>query len=253
MKTDKNSTFYWFPKINDIGVPIPATHCIGIPTDTLWLWIDSGVPCKGGLYEEILGDALSIGFPLFMRTDFVSSKHNWLDTCYVKREEDLPIHIFRVLEDTALSGDTPGNGLVFREFIEMNWAFKAFKGLPISKERRYFVRDGKVQCHHPYWIPEAIEEGYHHYPPPENWRELLAELNKETEAEIEHLTGLAAIVAQAMPEYWSVDFCQGRDGKWWLIDCALGDDSWHPADCPVANERQGRGEENADLRNQGNI
>lgn len=39
---------------------------------------------------------------------------------------------------------------------------------------------------------------------------------------------LAEKVAKRFEGYWSVDFARLRDGRWVLIDMALGEVSWHP-------------------------
>ena len=42
------------------------------------------------------------------------------------------------------------------------------------------------------------------------------------------LTAYAELVGSLMEGYWSVDFAQGADGQWYLIDMAEGDLSWQP-------------------------
>ena len=49
--------------------------------------------------------------------------------------------------------------------------------------------------------------------------------------EIELLTEHAKQVAEKFKGFWSVDFCKAKDGRWILIDMAIGEDSWHPKDC----------------------
>jgi hypothetical protein len=110
----------------------------------------------------------------------------------------------------------------------LNSGFKAFEGMPVSKERRYFVRDGKVVCKHPYWPEDAI---YGHKLPPD-WKLLLAAMNLETGEEREQLNAYAVKFASVNPGFWSVDFAQDARGNWWLIDAARGEVSWHAAGCP---------------------
>jgi hypothetical protein len=116
-----------------------------------------------------------------------------------------------------------------REFIYLSYRFRAFGGLPIGCERRYFIRDGEVICHHPYWVKEAIK----FYQQSKNWENLpwqmwLKELNTESEIEVRILTNIAEMVGSVLPGSWSVDFAKDREGKWWLIDMALAEQSWHP-------------------------
>jgi hypothetical protein len=120
----------------------------------------------------------------------------------------------------------PFIGVAIRELIRLQVGFTAFYGkLPIGAERRYFISDGAVVCHHPYWIEAAIQK-----PTIKNWKRVLADLNEEHYTEVALLTEYAWEIAQQFEGNWSVDFCRGTDGKWWLIDMATAHNSWHP-DC----------------------
>lgn len=236
---------YWFPIIKDLPIPTPKTTWIEIPYEVFCEYIDAVETKPEKLKMEdytegIIARAKEIGYPLFLRTDLASGKHAWAESCYVEREEDLFRHIQRVVEYNFLA-DIFGlscNALVFREYIPMDARFVAFWGrLPIAPERRYFIKDGKVECHHPYWIVDAIEKGG--FPPAEsNWRALLTSMNAETNREIGLLTNYATRVAELLSGYWSVDFCRAKSGEWILIDLAEGEKSWHP-ECP---EKIGNGQ-----------
>ena len=239
---DKNSMLYWYPKIKDVAIPQPTTEILeigidmamwGFPEDNLWQW-----------EKKIKEYAHRIGYPLFMRTDQTSDKHSWNKSCFVESEEVLMDHILRLLEFNycATPMGLPCVALVFREYIPMDSNFVAFHGdLPISPERRYFIRDGKIQCHHPYWVEDAIGKWLESkglvrkYTPkilkdnlPDNWKEILAKMNTETRKEVELLSYYAINVAVRLKGYWSVDFCKAKDGMWYLIDCAKGENSYHP-------------------------
>jgi hypothetical protein len=127
---------------------------------------------------------------------------------------------------------------MLRKYIPMQSSYKAFRGMPVNPERRYFVQDGKVVCHHAYWIEDAIT-AYGDTKLPKNWKELSAAMNKETDCEIAQLTTYAEAVSAAVEGHWSVDFCKGADGLWYLIDMAQAKSSWHPADCPHYVEPEG--------------
>ena len=99
--------------------------------------------------------------------------------------------------------------------------------MPVNPERRYFVENGFLICHHPYWIKEAIV-----HPSVENWEKLSEEMNLETDEEIVLLSNYARMASRAVKGFWSVDFCKAKDGRWILIDMAVGGCSWHPEDCP---------------------
>jgi len=211
-----------------------------------------GEPLPEDIKAKIMAAAEQLGYPLFVRTDKASGKHDWENSCYVASIERLWRNIYGVVEFNELAdvfGLQP-EALVFRRYIPLEATFKAFYGrMPVAKERRYFVRDGKVECHHPYWIEDAIGEWWERAKElvairsdklellPENWKEILAELNRETDEEIELLTAYAEEIGRALGEgYWSVDFAKGKDGVWYFIDIAEGHRSWHPV-CKFALER----------------
>lgn len=193
--------------------------------------ISGGGVVSDNIIKMLYKCGAEIGYPLFMRTDYISGKHNWVNTCFVKTEGDLLNHVFALVDESegaSLFG-LPINALVFREFLDLESPFKAFNDMPVAKERRYFIRDGVVICHHPYWPEDAIRFK-RAVVPPTDWKQKLCELNVESSNEIIELTKLAE--KWPLPGYWSVDFAQDVYGKWWFIDAARGEVSYHPLDCP---------------------
>jgi len=236
-KINKNSLLHWFPKIKNLGIPVPDTRTIEVSHGELIRILDgdaSGVkryiPLIKKTIEELGGP------PVFMRTDHTSAKHDYINSCFLEKDDEKTIlnYIYRLIEFSEMAGivGLPCNAIVVREFLDLEYGFRAFNSLPIARERRYFIRNGKVQCHHPYWPEEAIR--FWKNTPPENWREKLRELNHETDEEVKLLSEYALKVAKVMDGYWSVDFAMAKNGKWYLIDMALGEMSWHPEKCPYA-------------------
>lgn len=226
---------YWYPKIKALAIPQPKTIIVKVDPETACKVIDGE-----GFYAEagkFMAAVKELGIPVFIRTDHLSGKHSWKRTCFLNSRHylDLIRHIYRLTDET-LGCDVigkPVNAFIFREYIPMDSKYTAFWGeMPVSPERRYFVEDGQVLCHHAYWIEEVIAR-----PSVENWRELSREMNEQTRYEIELLKGYAAQVSAAVQGFWSVDFCRARDGRWILIDMAMGEPSWHPEDCPVNKAR----------------
>ena len=227
----RSSLTYWFPRIRNLGIPVPKTAWVEVDELELIRGIEN--PSVLMSYKSTLVYvARKVGFPCFMRTDHFSGKHNYLSTCYVERERDIIPHLRNLVEESEIHG-LPIKAIVFREFIELDWRFKAFNGLPIAPERRYFIRDGEVVCHHPYWPEDAIKF-WRSTPEPDGWREMLREMNRETLSEIRLLKRYARKVASVLDGYWSVDFAKARDGTWYLIDMAEGEYSWHPESCPYS-------------------
>ena len=233
---DKSSLLVWWPKTNDIGIPVPKTEIVRLSNKDGRAYMDGG-SLESGFVATLQLRAKVIGYPLFLRTDQASNKHGWKEASYVPSEKELLPHLGQVLEFNELAHimGLPYEAVVLREYIPLQSSFEAFYGrLPIAKERRYFVRDGEVICHHPYWIKDSIEG---HNPSEENWEELLSKLNKEGVEEVRLLSDYAKGVSKSIEGYWSVDFACGRTGKWYLIDMAEGELSWHPeCDAQVSSD-----------------
>lgn len=225
----KTSMLYWWPRVKDLGIPMPKTEIVEVPYDDLVrLLDDKRLSSKDEQRLIEAGD--KIGYPLFLRTDMASAKHQWERTCFVPKVEELFKHIWALIDQTLASGmfgELDPSALVFRELLRLNSFFTAFSGLPISVERRYFVRDGSVECHHPYWTHDAIKHSWRQ-PSEPDWGERLAALNKESAEEIELLTRYATRAGEVLKGYWSIDFAEARDHTWYLIDMAVGEESWHP-------------------------
>jgi len=234
---DKNSLLYWYPKIKTLDIPIPKTEIVEVEDDPFYF--SNFVEGNNNLEKynvEIFKKAELIGFPLFMRTDLASGKHDWKNSCYVEKKEKLMKNLRGVIEFSFMAHiiGLSINAIVFREYIELEAEFTAFWGeLPIAKERRYFIKDGDIQCHHPYWPHDAILR-----PSREDWEVILTQLNTESEEEVALLSDYAKRVASVLKGYWSVDFAHAKDGRWILIDMALGAESFHLKGCPFARKME---------------
>lgn len=67
---------------------------------------------------------------------------------------------------------------------------------------------------------------------PADWREQLAAMHQEP-SELPDLKAMAVQAARACGGgVWSVDFCQDDAGKFWLLDMAVAQDSYHWPGCP---------------------
>jgi len=236
---DPNSMCLWWPKIKRLQIPQPRTIILPEPEpgalDQYLFAVADDEPdnipdCWADYEGRVAAAAESLGYPCFLRTDLASGKHGWERCCFVSNAQALGDHIFAVIENGHLV-DMLGlnhHALVVREFLDLWSTFRAprFGNMPVARERRYFVRDAEVICHHPYWPEDAVADGQ---PDDPEWRRMLRELNFEWPGEVERLMDYADMVAKAMGDgYWSVDFACGSGGDWYLIDMALGDASWHP-------------------------
>jgi hypothetical protein len=234
---DKNSLLFWYPLVRDLPIPQPRTVVYTIPMEDLEVLRTEGLP--DGFVDKVHA-VNTFGYPVFLRTDQASAKHQWERGAFVGSREMLNTCLFETISHNLCVGlfGLPFIAIVLREYIPMQFSYKAFRGMPVNPERRYFVQDGEVVCHHAYWIEDAIT-AYGNTKLPENWQKLSADMNSETPKEIHQLTNYAAMVAERLRGFWSVDFCMAADGRWLLIDCAQGKSSWHPADCPHYVEPEG--------------
>jgi len=241
MERSKSSLLYWYPKIKDLGIPTPRTEIVTLTTEEVKAYHRGEGDCFGlNRLEKEVKKVIETNFslPVFLRTDEFSNKHLWWESCYLDNLDNLQRNLFEIICGSKLADimGLPIEALVVREFIQMDTRFKAFYGeMPVNPERRYFIRNEKLECHHPYWIKDAVERGTPKSKLPTNWRELAEEMNLEAQDEIDLLSGYSIVVATNIGGYWSVDFCKAKDGRWILIDMAEGEKSWHPSECKYSN------------------
>jgi len=239
---NKSSLVYWFPKIKGLGIPVPKTEIVPLTPEE----IQTYHKCKEDTVffsrlNEQVRRAIQERFqlPVFLKTDEYSNKHGWKETCFLNDLRNLDRNLAKIIEGSLtvdFLGPLPIEAMVVREFIPMKTGFHAFRGeMPVNPERRYFILNGRVECHHPYWIEDAVVKGTGKEKLPENWRHLAKSMNYESPEEIAILTGYAQRVARVMPEHWSIDFCKSLLKGWILIDMAEGDKSWHPSTCQYSS------------------
>lgn len=231
---DPDSMLYWWPKVITPPriVPMPQTVLIEHHAEMG----EHGEVIDIEKVEGKIRDGIrEVGLPAFIRTDQMSGKHSWKKTCFYDGSGELWKHI-ATLCDASWGADLLGfrvSGFAVRQYIELETRFTAFWGdMPVARERRYFVQDGHVICHHPYWIEDAIRR-----PSIPDWEYELKDLNRETKPEVDTLTSYAEDLSRKLPGYWSLDFARARTGGWYFIDAAVGENSWHP-ECQLARRRE---------------
>lgn len=227
MNRKKDSLLEWYPKIKNLMIPQPKTMIVEVPEGVRISLMDDGLPPE--VVEESYKVCEELGYPIFLRTDQASSKHNWKNAAFIESKDDVIGHIYKTIEFNLCADilGLPYKALVFRKYIPLEAEFTAFYGdLPIAKERRYFIRDGEIECCHQYWIKDSIRS-----PSTKKWERILEDLNKQTKEERKILIPYAQKVGEVLEGYWSIDFAKGEDGEWYLIDMALGDHSFHIPEC----------------------
>ena len=240
----------WYPLVKDL-VPTPRT---------LWRKGLDLMPLAYGAEGDPDGSLLTdfkavcawlreageqLGWPLFLRTGLTSGKHDWRHTCDLRSAAEIERHVSALCEYSAMAGfmGLPADVWVAREMLATQSPFSAFEGMPITRERRYFVRDGELLGHHPYWPPQAFEDSYNEIitsEPGRDWRELLDRLNAESPTEVAELSALSVRVGHAVGGAWSVDWLwlpempkTGQPG-WMLTDMAHAEESFVWREYPTA-------------------
>ena len=222
---EPESALIWFPAILAAGLPVPRTEMILFNHESLWPVLD-GKEAQGFPMEQLKRSCLDIGYPVFLRTDLSSAKHDGPISYRAKSEEDLWRCVVRTFEDNAIKDIACfTRAFMVREFLDLPAPFTAFRGHPIAREWRLFASQSQVVCEHFYWPEEAFEGGWASV---KEWREMLKGLSSPP-PELNELREMALQATQAIGQgEWSVDFAQDRAGKWWLIDMAVARKSWHP-------------------------
>jgi hypothetical protein len=232
---DRNDAAFWLPRLEATGVPTPRTAIVPTGVDLVEL-LDGRTPDGYQAFLDHLTSAVEAigGAPCFIRTGHGSGKHDWDRTCWLRSVADLPQHVAALVEwshEVDILGLPTGTWAV-RELLDAGAPFYAFRGMPIGRERRYFVAEGRVVCHHPYWPPDSIRN-----PDRPDWRPLLDALNAEPAEEVELLTALTLQAARQLDGAWSIDwlFVPGRG--WVAIDAAKAGRSFHWPGCPHAPQK----------------
>jgi hypothetical protein len=236
---------YWFPILKETGVNVPRTlmlniddydkNCVVALRKVFWMeeLSEMDKTSLGRFIATMRNFADKAGYPLFLRSGHTSYKHEWLNTCYVPNGDVLAEHIQNIAEHSFMADMDKGwpvNVWALRRMIETEPIFTAFNGFPVTKEFRFFIRDGKVECIHPYWPEEAIE-GHTEEP---DWQEKLAKMNELSSEDREELIKQSTMIASKFEGWWSLDWLKGKDGKWYAIDMALGESSYHYPNCEHA-------------------
>ncbi len=227
-----NDITFWYPRLFRLGFPTPKTIIIHTNVDLETFSNNPNFRPEG--FTEFLAEIESaikkIGLPAFLRTGYTSNKHDWKRSCFISDLKNIKGHIFNLAEFSAMATIDrfmPCDFWAVREFIKTKKYFSYFSGeMPITKERRFFVRNGKVECQHSYWSKEAFKEDID-----KKKFEELSTLSKEDEKIIFQM---AKYISNVFTGYWSCDFLKAESGDWYLTDMAIGERSYHDKSCKNA-------------------
>lgn len=243
----------WFPKLARSGVDVPRTEIVTTKVE-LWRRLDPKEHVPRGyrtFIDELLDAAQRVGgLPCFLRTGHGSGKHDWMDTCFLALNEDEEMmaavegrpcaengsvmrHVQALVEwsESVDMIGLPTNVWVVRELLPLLSTFTTYNNMPVAREYRIFIENGRRCCGHPYWPKEAVERGN---PPDSDWEAKYEQLFSLTLSELAALERVGDIVAKmfANDGAWSLDVAQHEDGRWFAIDMAPAAVSWHWPGCP---------------------
>lgn len=136
--------------------------------------------------------------PVIVKDYVKSQKHYWEEACFIPRASDdktVEAVIKRFLD---LQGPELNEGLVFREFIELEeLATHAQSGMPLTKEFRLFIKEGKIMDAFHYW-----DEGDYQGLQPE-------------------IMTFQDLIPKIKSNFFTMDIAKRKDGEWMIVE--LGD------------------------------
>lgn len=238
---NRNCISYWYPVLQQTGVPTPKTQIVHTDIDLMKLvYQDDGFP-KG--FENFIVNLkescalIADEPPYFLRTGQGSGKHSWKQTCCLTDLTQITSHVFQLIEWSAMVDmiGLPVDVWAVREMLptEPVAVLPVYGDFPLVKEIRAFIGDGKILCSHPYWPVRACQEGFDVVP--ENFVELYDKLTEYDERERSEINKILGEVATAFKGdgSWSVDILSTRNGIY-VTDMAEADRSFHWPRCPNA-------------------
>ncbi len=236
--SDRNCLSYWFPKLQAAGLPVPRTEIVSTNVD-LTPMLDNETPVNFDAFLfELTAAAKRIGPPpWFLRTGQGSGKHHWRDCCYVRYPGELEGHVAALVEwsHTVDFFGLAHDVWAVREFLPTKpiGVCENYFGMPVCREFRFFASSGDhdsgiVQCWHPYWPLDALNQGGFAADVPQGWYEKFSTMTTQEAIE---LHALARAAAQVCGGAWSVDIL-GTERGWFITDMAEAKRSFHWPDCP---------------------
>lgn len=184
-----------------INSPDEYQHCHYLPDS--FEKIESKTP-KSNWTTELNSDTIleltsHFGESPIIVKDFVKSeKHNWDEACYIPNASDFDKVKSVVDKFVELRGDSLNEGLVFRQFEELEFLTEHSKsGMPLTKEFRIFFVNKKIVKVFDYW-----DEGEYGNTKPE-------------------LDDFIKIAQKIDSNFFTMDVAKKKNGEWIIME--LGD------------------------------
>jgi len=236
---ERTALSHWFPAVERVlpAGRYPGTVIVSPPEGCRLLrLLDGDEPPGLDEFELRLAEAAkSFGYPVFLRSDLTSAKHEPGPPCIVRGEKALMRSVADIIEYQVTNLITP-LGLdcwAVRELLPITPSFYAFGGLPIVPEVRVMVRNGRFERSFPYWPAKALAETARRVngDPMRGGRFTLAmaalKLAANDARQLREMRELSEAVCTELDGDWSIDWMK-TDRGWVLIDMADADSSWVP-------------------------
>ncbi|CAM1342212.1 ATP-grasp domain-containing protein [Tenacibaculum amylolyticum] len=184
-----------------VNSPIEYTHCHYLPNS--YAKIVSKTPksnwTKELTTESILKLTKAFGDNSIIVKDFVKSeKHHWETACFIPNASNSENVLAVVNKFIELRGESLNEGLVFRQFEELEYLTEYSKsGMPLTKEFRIFFANKEVVKVFNYW-----DEGVYG-------------------AEKPALEEFIAIAQAIDSNFFTMDVAKKKNGEWIIME--LGD------------------------------
>lgn len=136
--------------------------------------------------------------PIVIKDYVKSQKHYWEEACFVPNAADKEKVNSVVHKFLDLQGDDLNEGLVFREYVELEELTNhSESGMPLTKEFRAFVKHGQVMMIFKYW-----DEGDY----------------QGAEPIVDIFEG---VIPKIKSNFFTMDIAKKKDGNWIIVE--LGD------------------------------
>lgn len=203
-----------------INTPAAYKHCHYLPESyaiianhtPLATWLKAGADVS---MDDVMTTLRPFGEKAVIVKDFVKSrKHEWHESCYIPSAADRAVVERVVRRFLQLQGEDLNEGLVFREFVEFEPLTTHSKsGMPLTREYRLFVLDGRIMLSTPYW-----EEGDYVN-------------NRDIQPPLAHSREIAQKVQS---RFFTMDVARRVGGDWSIIELGDGQVAGLPARASVA-------------------
>lgn len=184
-----------------INKPTEYAHCHYLPNsyDKIGGETPRSIWTKDLSRENLVDLASEFGQKPIIIKDFVKSeKHNWKDACFIPNASDADRVKSIADRFIELRGDHLNEGIVFREFLELEFLTDHSKsGMPLTKEFRIvFLNKNAIQIYN-YW-----DEGKY-------------------DSEIPDIPFFQNIAANIESSFFTMDVAKVKNGGWTIME--LGD------------------------------